>query len=186
MLFGVMGPYAQVDGYYTIRCVTGDNPWWTLKAGVDGKIGVSFDLFQFIKLNPLSEEFTIYEKIIAQASSEVAEAPEVPPPATEPPAEIPPTKNRRLLLLLKSRFKSAGGNGNPTNSQPPVATGNENALLVYDDTSAHVINTSQGYIKVDGVVFNRIDNQGNTTATYAADMWGNFYTGYNSVPPNYS
>jgi len=85
MLFGVVGPYAQVDGYYKLDASPEDNPWWTLKAGVDGEIGVSFELFGFVKLNPFHKSFEIYSAVIAQAP---VEAPPEPAPARETTVQI--------------------------------------------------------------------------------------------------
>jgi len=48
-----------------------------------------------------------------------------------------------------------------------------------------VINNSQGIVRVNGLVFNRIDSQGNITASYQADTWGNYYSGYDTVQPGY-
>jgi hypothetical protein len=68
--------------------------------------------------------------------------------------------------------------------QPP-ATGNENIMIVFDKTSAFVINITQRSIRVNGLVFNRIDNQGNVTASYQANIWGNFYSNFSPVQPSY-
>ena len=73
----------------------------------------------------------------------------------------------------------------PAEPAQPVPTGDENVQIVYDNSSASMINISQGQITVQGVEFRRIDNQGNVTASYPAEMWGYYYGGYDPVPSNY-
>ena len=73
----------------------------------------------------------------------------------------------------------------PEPAEPPPPSGNENILIEYDNTSAFVINITQDSVRIKGLVFNRIDNQGNVTASYQADFWGNFYSDYDLVQPGY-
>jgi hypothetical protein len=167
LLWGVAGPYAHIDGYYKFIASPQNNPWWTLDLGIDAVIGVSIKIFKFVELNPLHKEFPLYHKTIAHAPEELEPAAEPPPEPAEPPppepAEPPP----------------------PEPAEPPPPSGNENILIEYDNTSAFVINTTQDPVRIKGLEFNRIDNQGNVTASYQADFWGNFYSGYDLVQPGY-
>jgi hypothetical protein len=173
LLWGVAGPYAQVDGYFRYNASPQDNPWWTLDLGIDGVIGVSVQIFKF---DPIHKEFPLYHKTFTPAPEELEPATEPPPAPTEPPppepTEPPPAPQPESPL-------------EPTEPPPPAGTGNENILIVYDNTSAFVINITQGSVRIKGLVFNRIDNQGNITASFQADTWGNFYSEYDLVPSNY-
>jgi hypothetical protein len=174
MLFGVVGPYTQVEGYVRLEASPQKDPWWVVYGGVSGRIGIEFELFGFLKSGSYCQDFSLYDEIVIASA----------PLAVEPPAEIPATEEPQATAPPEEP-NPPGGNDNPPESSSAVALGNENVQLVYDNSSAHMINMSQDYIKVNGVIFNRIDDQGNITASYAADMWGNFYKGYDTVPPNY-
>ena len=184
MLFGIVGPYVQIEGYYRFDATPQKNPqknpWWTLRVGLEGEIGVSvkFKLFDFVEVYPLGEPITIFDEIIKQGPLEES------PPAAEAPEEVIPTEEVYIPPLPPEETNPPVENA-PADTSPPVTTGNENVLIVYDKTSAFVINMSQSDVTVKGLVFNRIDNQGNITASYQADIWGNFYSGYDPVHPGY-
>lgn len=63
-------------------------------------------------------------------------------------------------------------------------TGNENILIVFDNTSATLINISLNYISVTGIEFRRIDSRGNVTASFNSDGWTNVTSKTNALPPN--
>lgn len=177
LFWGAVGPYAQVDGYFRLNASPQDNPWWTLDLGIDAVIGLRIEVFGLIELNPIHEEFSIYHKTVAQAPLDQPPAPEPPPEPPEPDEPDAPSGGDD---------SPPGGEDTPSEPPPPPApTGNENVRIVYDNTSAFAINISQGSVAVKGLVFNRIDNQGDVTASYQADIWGNFYSDYDPVPANY-
>jgi len=186
MLFGKVGPYVQIEGYYRLDADPQDNPWWTLRVGLDGEMGIrfEFELLGFIKSVPFKEPITFYDEIIRQAPVES-------PPAEEPPTEEPAPSDGNVppppgdSNPPGGNEGSQGGESNPPDTSPPAGTGNENIQIVFNNTSAYVINRSQSSVRVKGLVFNRIDSQGNITASYQADTWGNFYSGYSPVQPGY-
>lgn len=177
LLYGVVGPYADIDGYILLSASPQKDPWWELRGVVTAEVGVEFKMFSFLKKLAARESFEIYNEVFAQAPSEVVESPATPPPATESSTEIPATETSQASAPPQETI--------PPKPSSPVETGNENIQILYDNTSLNMINTSQNDITVRGIVFKRIDNQGNVTASYAADMWGNFYAGYSPLLPRY-
>lgn len=173
IFYELVGLFAKAEFYLELLTNPSIDPWWVLNAGVNVILGFEFEI--------LGDELPNYEHAIINevweldSAKEPAKEPEPPPgpepppaPQPEPPPAPPPEPQPE-----------------PPEPEPPPPAGNENILLSYDNTSAFVINTTQGTVRIKGLVFNRVDNQGNVTASYQADTWGNFYSGYDPVQPGY-
>ena len=140
----------------------------TLTWGGDVILGFEFKI--------LGDKLPKYEHAIINKVWELdrangaAKEPEPPPPE---PTEPPPPKPTEPPLPK------------PTEPPPPAGKGNENIRIVYNNTSAFVMSITQGSVWVKGLVFNRIDNQGNVTASYQSQTWENIYSGYDPIQPGY-
>jgi hypothetical protein len=67
--YAVAGPEAKIQPYVTLEAATNADPWWTLKAGLDAKVGFKVEV---LSTEILSQDFDLhlFEYVIAQAGSE--------------------------------------------------------------------------------------------------------------------
>ncbi len=190
LLYGVAGPYAQVEGYFQWEASTDWDPWWTLEVGLIGIIGVKIELFGFVIAEPDPMEFTFYKEIIDDAGKESDAAAAADPVETEPPPEeeTPPEDDTTTTISPPEEDDNDASEAPPPEedeeTQPPAISGDDNILLVYDPVSANLINISQSSLSVKELEFRRIDSDGNTTASYKAETWGFYYDRYSPVHSN--
>jgi chitodextrinase len=78
-IYGVMGPYAQIEGYGKLHVAPLENPWWKLYAGLNADLGIEFEVLSHVIA---SYEKTVidYEFLIAQANGSAVDTtpPSVP------------------------------------------------------------------------------------------------------------
>lgn len=67
-LYGEIGPYGQVDGYFELDLSPLNTPWWVMYGGIDAEVGVKFKNFKFLNKANFSKKFQIYRNMIAQAA----------------------------------------------------------------------------------------------------------------------
>ena len=67
-LYDVVGPYAKVEVFEKLEAKTTDDPWWTLKAGLDAEIGVKVEALD-ITLAEVGYTLHLFEYVIDQAGS---------------------------------------------------------------------------------------------------------------------
>jgi hypothetical protein len=182
VFYELVGLYTEAEFYLQLVVDPSIERWWTLSAGVNVDIGFKFEIF--------TDELPQHKWTVIKKEQELdhAKAPPVEEhagPAEEPapPPQNPPNEESQAPAPQEEPNPPAG-EANPPNA-PPAGTGNGNIVIIYDNTSAFVMNKSQSDVTIKGLVFNRIDNQGKITASYRADTWGNFYSGYDPVHPGY-
>jgi len=66
LLYGVMGPYAEIDGYLELDADPLSSPWWKLYGGIDVPIGVKFEVFSHVLID-YDYTINIYNMLLAQA-----------------------------------------------------------------------------------------------------------------------
>ena len=59
MLYGVVGPYADLEPYLRLHASPTETPWWALYAGLEGKCGVKMEIFDHTILDA---EFKLFEE----------------------------------------------------------------------------------------------------------------------------
>ena len=67
-LYDVVGPYAKLELFEKLEADTSDDPWWTLKAGLDAEIGVKVEALD-ITLAEVGYTLHLFEFVIDQAGS---------------------------------------------------------------------------------------------------------------------
>ncbi len=68
-LYDVVGPFAKVEVFERLEANTADDPWWTLKAGLDAEIGVKVEALD-ITLVEVGYTLHLFEYVIDQAGSD--------------------------------------------------------------------------------------------------------------------
>jgi hypothetical protein len=66
LLYGVVGPYGEINAYLELNVDIHDEPWWKLYAGLEGNVGVNFDALGE-EIADHSETVIDYKKLLAQA-----------------------------------------------------------------------------------------------------------------------
>jgi len=66
-IYGVAGPYVNVNGYLELNADINANPWWELAVGIEGFAGVRGQIFSVRLFNYNTGEFIQYKKVIADA-----------------------------------------------------------------------------------------------------------------------
>ena len=70
MIYGVAGPYAQVDGYLELEANVSQDPWWELYVGIEAFVGVEGEILGYELFNYQSGDLVEYRKLLAQAEGE--------------------------------------------------------------------------------------------------------------------
>lgn len=78
-IYGVAGPYGRIQGYLALSADPATTPWWVLKGGVDGEVGVKAKIFSVVDLR-YKYPFDIYGPILLdQAGGGVPTVEFIPP-----------------------------------------------------------------------------------------------------------
>lgn len=62
----LVGPYVDVEGYLKLHVNTDENPWWNLKGGINGDLGVDMRFLSFL-IPDYEKRIIEYEELIAEA-----------------------------------------------------------------------------------------------------------------------
>lgn len=81
-LYGVAGPYGQIHGYLKLVADPLQNPWWTLKGGLEAELGLKVEVMSHVVAS-YKETLPIAEQVLKQSGDY--------PTATAPPPGTPPT-----------------------------------------------------------------------------------------------
>lgn len=65
LIYGVIGPYAEIDGYLELVADPLSSPWWELYGGIDVPIGVKFKIFNYLLID-YDYTINIYNVLLAQ------------------------------------------------------------------------------------------------------------------------
>lgn len=68
-LYGVAGPEAALKPYVKLEAATNADPWWQLKAGLDGEIGMKAELLDH-EIASKEYTFNFFEYVLDQAGSD--------------------------------------------------------------------------------------------------------------------
>ena len=68
LLYGVLGPYGEINGYSEFENGINTNPWWILYGGLEGKLGAEFGILSYSITNYNITVFD-YKKILAQSGT---------------------------------------------------------------------------------------------------------------------
>jgi hypothetical protein len=68
MLYGVAGPYGELNGYLELDADVMSNPWWILYGGIEANIGVEVDVLSHVVAS-YSKKVIDYRRAIAQSDS---------------------------------------------------------------------------------------------------------------------
>jgi hypothetical protein len=83
LIYGVLGPYAQIKGYITLSGDPTATPLWKLVAGIKGEIGVKLDVLSIIVVKYNFPPIIILpEQVLAQAGGGVVLPTDIPPTST--------------------------------------------------------------------------------------------------------
>ena len=66
LLYGIVGPYAGIEGYVSLYANPNANPWWRLSGGLTGDVGVELRVFSNV-IASYSETIFDYKQVLAQA-----------------------------------------------------------------------------------------------------------------------
>jgi len=80
LLYGVTGPYANIEGYLELDADPSETPWWILYGGLSSHIGVEIQIFSHVIAGYASPDLLGLKTILAQA-----ETPSGPTIAVSPP-----------------------------------------------------------------------------------------------------
>jgi hypothetical protein len=69
LLYGVVGPYGEVDGYLELWADLFSDPWWELYGGFEAGIGVKFEVLSYEIADYYYPGLIGYRAILAQAES---------------------------------------------------------------------------------------------------------------------
>jgi formylglycine-generating enzyme required for sulfatase activity len=69
LLYGVTGPYAEIDAYLKLEADIADDPWWTLYGGLEASGGVEMEVLGHSIADYESPDIIGYRLILAQAQS---------------------------------------------------------------------------------------------------------------------
>jgi formylglycine-generating enzyme required for sulfatase activity len=72
-LYHVAGPYVSVQPYLSLKAAAGEDPWWSLKGGLDARAGFSMEI--------LGHSLANHSQNVIQSSTTLAQAPYNPSPA---------------------------------------------------------------------------------------------------------
>ena len=67
MLYGVAGPYFQLDGYLELEADVGKTPWWELYVGLEAFLGIKGEILGIELLNYQSGDLLNMRKLLAAA-----------------------------------------------------------------------------------------------------------------------
>jgi len=164
-IYGVPGPYGQVDGYVNLTIDPPVDPWWMSSGGVEGLIGVEFKIFKFLPVTFISDP------IILVPETEIARAP-IPINTPTPTNTVTPTQTPDPTRTNTPAVAALNPTITPSNTirpgEPP------NVTLIYDDFALSLINISQNPISVVEVDFKRISNENAITAVFNSKQWEEF------------
>lgn len=90
LLYGVIGPYANIEGYLELNADPLAIPWWVLYGGISSYVGVEIEVFSHVIAGYSSPDLIGFEKILAQA--------EVPPPPSADFTATPRSGNKPLSV----------------------------------------------------------------------------------------
>lgn len=77
-VYGAAGPYGRIKGYLTLSADPTDNPWWTLKGGVNGDLGIRVDLFSFAVASYSIPITILPEQVLDQAGGGIIPPTDIP------------------------------------------------------------------------------------------------------------
>ncbi|MBU4174602.1 MAG: hypothetical protein KKB90_05560 [Actinobacteria bacterium] len=66
LLYGIVGPYAGIEGYLSMYANPDANPWWRLYGGLKGDVGVELRVFSKV-IASYSETVFDWKQVLAQA-----------------------------------------------------------------------------------------------------------------------
>ena len=84
-VYGAAGPYGRIKGYLALNADPAKDPWWTLKGGVNGDLGIRVELFSFAVASYTIPITILPEQILDQAGGGII------PPTDIPSASQTPT-----------------------------------------------------------------------------------------------
>jgi hypothetical protein len=193
-IYGVLGPYAQIDGYVKLKADPLTDPWWVIRGGVEGLVGVEFKLFKFLKVSyktdpiilvpeyeiaraPDDEKDQTISDTSARSDDDTSDSSADQPPEPKPPTITPTSRPTATRTDVPTPTPSL-------TPKPPAYQGTGNVLMVYDDDEVWVINKSPKNLSLIGVVYKRISDQGDITAEFASELWGAVaWQPVNALPP---
>ena len=111
LLYGVVGPYAGIEGYLALDADPNIDPWWSFYGGVKGDVGVEIRILSKT-ITPYSKTVFEWKKILAQAESK---------------KEEPEEQNKGKLYWDGTEFISMNsgftGDGGTSRSKAPAPDG---------------------------------------------------------------
>lgn len=168
MIFGVVGPFGEVVGYFDLEMSPFDTHWWSLYGGIDAEIGVEFKIFKFLKEVSYVKRFTLLQRKLIDRAADVE------PILSEEPSTLPTEKSEPPPISpTYTEEKPQAATEIPithTPTRPPPETGG-NVLLLYNEEQLTIINRSNTIISLEGISFERVSNQGTVTAAFEANIW---------------
>ena len=81
-VYGVAGPYGQVKGYLALKADPTASPWWTLKGGVNGELGMKVEIFSFAVATYTVPITILAPVLLDQAGGGIAPPTDIPPQPT--------------------------------------------------------------------------------------------------------
>jgi hypothetical protein len=85
-IYGAAGPYGRIKGYLALSADPADDPWWTLKGGVKGDLGIKVELFSNVVASYTIPITILPEVVLDQAGGGIIPPTDIPPATPTPPS----------------------------------------------------------------------------------------------------
>lgn len=90
LLYGITGPYVEVNAYLKLEADVFATPWWELYGGLEVPVGVKLEIFSH-KIASYEKVIIGYKILLAQAEEEMNNPPNIPSsPSPGSPGSVPP------------------------------------------------------------------------------------------------
>lgn len=86
-VYGAAGPYGRIRGHLTLSADPSATPWWTLKGGVKGEVGIKVELFSHVVASYTIPITLIEDTVLDQAGVVVPTLTNIPPAPTPTPPQ---------------------------------------------------------------------------------------------------
>jgi hypothetical protein len=121
LVYGVGGPYGQIDGALELDADIARVPWWELSGGLSAVVGVRFEILSY---QIADYDATVLDLIFPLAHGEAYPADTAEPTATAPPTQtaVPPPTATGLPTLTPTLSPTPTATPTPTPSATPACS----------------------------------------------------------------
>jgi hypothetical protein len=121
LIYGVGGPYGQMDGALELDADINRVPWWQLSGGLRAMVGVRFEILSY---QIADYDATVLDLKFPLAQGEAYPADTAEPTATAPPTRtaVPPPTATGLPTLTPTTGPTATDTATPTPSATPACS----------------------------------------------------------------